>query len=341
MCLISLIIPIYNVQDYIGRCLDSIFLQRYNNVQLECILVNDCSQDNSMYIVHKKLNDYSGDIKFITIDHQKNWGLCVARNTGLDNASGDYVLFVDSDDRLKPDAISSFLNAIEAVNGDVDVVVGNSYVSKNDKLAMEFANDSSFILDNKNEEALHCLLKREIFHTAWNKLVKRNFLHKYKIYFEKGIIDEDLLWSYYVFLYSSRVLVMPKVTYVYEDNPGSIMNTASRKISLIVHSRIIICRQILDTPPKYIVPEYYTYIFYIFIRAINLYELYAESIGNSWEKELVLIRNRLLKSVLKDKYLFLILFFLISYKPFYYITKYGWFRRYYDGIVKIVLKLSR
>ena len=115
---ISIIVPIYNVEKYIGRCLDSIFVQEYNGVDIECILVNDCTPDNSMDIVAKKLEFYHGKIIFKIKNLDKNGGLCMARNAGVEIAKGEYVLFVDSDDRLLPD--SDFTNHEYQERGRLD-----------------------------------------------------------------------------------------------------------------------------------------------------------------------------------------------------------------------------
>lgn len=335
MLTISIIVPIYNVEKYIERCLDSIFLQDNDNVDIECILVNDCTPDNSMKIVLKKLETYQGKINFIIKNLDKNGGLCVARNAGVKIAKGDYILFVDSDDRLLPDSISLFVKALCDTKGvfSVDVVLGNTYICKNEDLAMNFCSEKSFLIDNKKEEGLRKLLTRELYHTAWNKLVRRELLIRNHIHFENGIIDEDLLWSYLVFLFARNVLVIPKITYIYENNPGSIVNSTLEKLALAVNSRIIICNKILESPPKKLCREYYLYIFFILIRAIDLYESKVDALRFLTDN-LLSVRNRLLNNVWKDCYYSLYLFFLISIKPFYYITKLRLFRRYYDRIAR-------
>lgn len=93
MVSISIIIPIYNVEDYIGGCLDSVFLQEDKNFSIECILVNDCTPDRSMEIVAQKLENYKGNITFLIQNREENGGICEARNTGLNKATGDYVFF--------------------------------------------------------------------------------------------------------------------------------------------------------------------------------------------------------------------------------------------------------
>ena len=116
---VSIIIPIYNSSKYIGACIDSIFSQECEEADIECILVNDCTPDNSMEIVHNKLKDYRGRILFKTIHLDTNSGHCVARNAGIRISTGDYILFVDSDDILQPSTISYFIEGIKNNGGDI------------------------------------------------------------------------------------------------------------------------------------------------------------------------------------------------------------------------------
>ena len=197
MLRISIIIPIYGVEKYIEKCLDSIISQECEVIDLECILINDCTPDNSMEVITKKLKDYQGGINFIVKHHEVNRGHCAARNTGLKYASGDYVLFVDSDDILAPKAMLNFHNELDKINAsDVDVIMGNAYDCQDIRCIMEFDNSMPFLIDNTKEEALRKLLSRELFHTSWNKLVKKTMFIKQNLYFEEGIINEDFLWSY-------------------------------------------------------------------------------------------------------------------------------------------------
>ena len=271
---LSIIIPIYRVEKFIGECLDSIISQECEDVDLECILINDCTPDNSMEVVTEKLQNYHGRVSFIVKHHDVNRGHCAARNTGLRYASGDFVLFVDSDDILAPGAIQRFCEELDKTNiEEVDVIMGNAFDCMDKRCIMKFDNDTPFLIDNTKEEALRKLLSRELFHTSWNKLVKRTMFTKQNLYFEEGIINEDLLWSYLLFLHAKSVLVIPQVTYLYgRDNPNNISNTSKERIHQIIRSRIQSCKIILDNPPHYPWPEYYTYVFYVLSRGINLYE---------------------------------------------------------------------
>ena len=335
MLKLSIIIPIYGVEKYIGRCLDSIISQECEGVDLECIIINDCTPDNSMEVVADKLHNYHGAINFIVKHHDVNRGHCAARNTGLKYASGDYILFVDSDDFLAPKAVQCFYEELNKFNTkDVDVIMGNAFDCMDRRNIMKFDNDTSFLIDNTKEEALRRLLSRELFHTSWNKLIKRTMFNEHNLYFEEGIINEDLLWSYLIFLHAKNVLIIPKVTYLYgKDNPNNITNTSEERIFQIIRSRTLSCKKILDNPPHYPWPEYYTYIFFVLSRAINLFEN-NKNVDN-FRDELYCQRSRLLEGVKSKRYYWLYLFFLTSVKPFFYLTKLRFYRRYFDRISKV------
>ena len=341
MLKISVIIPVYRVRRFIEKCIDSIIIQECEGVNLECILVNDCTPDDSINIINKKLQNYHGGINFIIKHHDVNRGHCAARNTGLQYASGDYVLFVDSDDYLTPRTILYFHEELSKISpSDVDVIMGNAFDCMDKRSIMEFDSEIPFLIDNTNEEALRKLLSRQLFHTSWNKLVKRSFFTEQNLLFEEGIINEDLLWSYLIFLHAKRVLILPKVTYMYcKENPNNITNTSDKKIAHIIWSRTIICKEILNNPPKYPWPEYYTYVFYVLMRGVYLYE--NNVISRELSHALYNQRARLLREVKSKRYYVLYLFFLTSVKPFFYFTKLGLYRRYFDRISRILVSWSK
>lgn len=337
---VSIIIPVYNVQKYIGRCIESIFAQECSNAEIECILVDDCSQDDSMEIVAQKLKKYTGPIRFVIKNHSVNCGHCTARNTGLEDAHGDYVLFVDSDDAMTPGAIPYFIDELGKIRTDVDVIVGNAFSSRDDKNMTNFCKKPELI-DNREEEALRRLMSRELFQHSWNKLVKKNFLTENGLFFDDSIINEDLLWSYLLLLHAKTILILPDVTYIYEaDNLDSITNTPDKRIQKIVTSRITICNEILSHPPRKIIEEYYTYLFFCFMRALDLYEKNRSELYQ-YEVELYSIRDRLLKEVKYRRFFVLYLFFLTSVKPFFFVTHLRLFRRYFNAIAKKAVELDK
>ena len=321
---VSIIIPVYNVQKHIGRCIDSVIAQECSNAEIECILVDDCSQDDSMEIVSQRLNNYRGTIQFIVKRHTVNCGHCTARNTGLKDAHGDYVLFVDSDDALKPDSISYFISELNKVGTLIDVIVCNAYSCRDKKPMMNLGEEPKLI-DHREGEGRRRLLAREIVQHSWNKFVNRQFLMDNGLLFNDGIINEDLLWSYLLFLHAKTILQLPRVTYIYEDdNLNSITNTPEKRIQKIITSRITICNKILTSPPQSLTGEYYTYLYFCFMRALDLYEKRKNNLCQ-YREELYAIRDRLLNDVKQKRFYALYLFFLKFFVFLYYHLTYIYF----------------
>lgn len=333
MMKISIIIPIYNVQDYIERCINSVISQESNDFELECILVDDCSSDHSMEIAQKIICNYTGSIKFVFLSHDHNRGASAARNTGIEAAVGDFIFFVDSDDRLENGSLKYLVDGLNVQQSpqSIDVIMGNMQLCMDGKPASDM--DQIILYDNSEGEALRKILTREIYHTPCNKLVRCSVLRENKAYFEEGIIDEDLLWSYFVFLYSRNVLVMPQITYIYEDIPGSVMHTTSKRLAQLIRSRIVIVNRIMDVPPSFSCPEYYTYLFYVLARAVNLYEMNRNDFADVKE-DLNLTKLRLMNETRRQGYSLLYAFFYTMTPPLYYITKFRFYRRYFDRILR-------
>ena len=97
---VSIIIPVYQVKNYIERCITSVISQSYNHSAIECILVDDCGIDNSIMLAQKCIDNYKGDMQFKIIHNKHNCGLSVSRNNGMEIATGDYLFFLDSDDYI-------------------------------------------------------------------------------------------------------------------------------------------------------------------------------------------------------------------------------------------------
>ena len=142
---ISIIVPVYNVEQYIKECFDSISAQTYKG-EIECIFVDDCGQDKSVEILEKMIACYQGGISFSIIHHDHNKGLSGARNTGIRNASGDYLYFLDSDDYLLPKSIELLANIVRQ-NPNVQVVQGcakghlEEWLTLNPKIIPEYSDN--------------------------------------------------------------------------------------------------------------------------------------------------------------------------------------------------------
>ncbi len=224
MISISIIIPVYNVEPYIEECLRSVMMQ-FCSVPIECLLIDDCGTDNSMIIAEHLLQEYSGPIQFRIFRHERNRGLSAARNTGIKNASGDYILFLDSDDELTESSIEYLSKPL--IENDYDVVVGSYNLIGQGHFDILRINSDIKILTQ--EHIFKIFIAREIYEMAWNKLVRRNFLINNNIWFVEGLLHEDILWSFYLFYYSHKVKLLIAPTYKYRVRESGIIGQRNAK----------------------------------------------------------------------------------------------------------------
>lgn len=219
--LVSIIIPIYNVALYIEESLLSALNQTYSNI--EYIIVDDCGVDNSMSIVEiLKQSHPHKDIKII--HHPQNKGLSAARNTGIANASGDYIFFMDSDDIISCDCIEKHLDAIQKY--DADFTDANVRVIGGRKKLFNTIKSISLI---KTSDIMFGCIMGDIHFTACNKLYNKNFLIKNDILFLEGLIYEDVMWTFDIAQNARKVVVIPDFTYHYIIRGGSITTNVSTK----------------------------------------------------------------------------------------------------------------
>ena len=220
---ISVIIPIYNVEEYLDKCIKSIINQSYRN--LEIILVNDGSTDNSLSIC----NRYKKNDNRIILINKKNGGLSSARNAGMEVATGQYISFIDGDDYIDLDMYESIYKIIELKKPDI-VEVGVNYIYKD---RVDYMKERELTVNNI--KALEYFLNRnEIFKAmACNKVYKKEVLKKIK--FKEGYIHEDAFFTYKVFLNAKKIshLGLSKYNYV-QQREGSIMNESFTKKRIVV-----------------------------------------------------------------------------------------------------------
>lgn len=217
--LVSVVVPVYNVEKYIAKCLDSLCNQTYKN--LEIIVVDDSSPDNSGMII-KKYQEKDKRIRYIK---RYNGGLGAARNTGIKESKGDYICFVDSDDWVTSDYVECFVRT--ATEDKSDVVISNiCYVFENGTQKSRTPRIVEHkVISNREALAIEFIGKQYKFH-APNKCCKRSVLLNNQIWFPEGKLYEDVFTTYKILLAASAVSIIPNYTYYYLQNrTGSIMNT--------------------------------------------------------------------------------------------------------------------
>ena len=343
MIKLSVIIPVYKVEKYIERCLRSIIDQERSNYAIECILVDDCSPDNSMAIVQKVIDEFHGSgVSFISIRHTENQGLSIARNTGILAAHGDYILFVDSDDYI-PKNSYSYLIKYAIQYPDVEVIESNAFDRKKGTPINPYL--SSIMLLEDKEQIYSKNINFEFSIYVWNKMTKRSVIIEHQLFFEKGIIHEDILWSYMLYSSVTSVLLLPRNTYIYECNPFSISNTTRNRINNYVRSHLYICRKLFEMPPitrnkkNNLFVEYHIFIYTFLFRAIEIDN--HQPVSKELRQSLNMTKKQMITECVKDHRLLLALFGIMMFKPFSQLLRMPLFRRLYYKISRIVKICSK
>ena len=219
--LISIIIPVYKVEPYLRRCLDSVISQTYTN--LEIILVDDGSPDNCPQIC----DEYAAKDKRIVVIHKKNGGLSDARNVGTSVSKGEYIYYLDSDDELPLDSINYLMSYVKS-NYSAEIIVGKMHCPQNEAMYKDQLFDYDYTFKNNIEFRKYVSSGFNIFPVnACNKLIKKDFVLKNNLFFKCGIIHEDELWGFLVSKVAQNVICVNKHTYIRHINPGSITTASS------------------------------------------------------------------------------------------------------------------
>lgn len=213
--LITVVVPIYNVEKYLKKCVDSIIKQTYNNIEI--ILVNDGSTDNSLKICNELLDK---DKRIIVIS-QENGGLSEARNTGIKNAKGEYICFIDSDDFVDYNYIKILLNAIKKHDADISVCDFYYIDEENKKWIRKEKKEKVYTNIEAMQDIFSCNQETEVM--TWNKLYKTSLFTKNNIYFPKGKIHEDNYTTYKLYYYSNKIALVTDRLYYYLQRKDSIM----------------------------------------------------------------------------------------------------------------------
>lgn len=223
---ISVIVPVYNVEKYVEECLDSILKQTFSDYEIIC--VEDASSDDSYNLIRKYEKQHK-EIK--VIQHTTNRGLSAARNTGMQEAEGKYILFVDSDDKL-------------AHNNVLEELFFNAEKYETEMLYFDFErrnddNMKSFIPTAHKAEEYSVFEGRELFCNmmeahkvgveAWRVLFKKEFLMHNRLLFVEGLLHEDILFSFHCIMLVKRIVWIKEIYYLYRQREGSISNVKNKK----------------------------------------------------------------------------------------------------------------
>jgi len=219
--IISVIVPVYNIEKYIRKCIESITRQTYHN--LEIILVDDGSTDESGRIC----DEYAKTDNRIRVIHKENEGLSDARNLGLENCMGKYIGFVDGDDWLEDDMYEFLYQTLNTHNADI-AVCGHYLEDDGGVYASEYT-DGSLKVYNCHEAVCAIVKDKEIHSFAWDKLYKRELFDE--IRYPSGRYVQDIFTTYKVFMKADRVVCHNKPKYYYYQRVDSIQRTRGSKLN--------------------------------------------------------------------------------------------------------------
>ena len=229
---ISVVIPMYNAQEYIAECLDSLLIQTFQD--FEVIVVDDCSTDDSVAIVESYKEKFEGRLQITQTPKNLGSGGYIPRNLGLNFARGEYVIFVDADDFLLGTALETFYIAAKGDNADIVYTAAHYQLNepnevfvmkdgKGKQLLKEGLEDERALIVDEPKKALNMLIFDRGFTTPWTKFIRREFLIKNRIAFPEVAKAGDHIWTIDIYSHAKRILRLPTPLYFYRRyNSGSI-----------------------------------------------------------------------------------------------------------------------
>lgn len=220
---VSIIVPVYKVEAFIGRCVRSLFEQTIHN-DIEYIFVNDCTPDQSIEVLQSIITEYqSKNLNIHIISHEHNKGPGSARNTGLKAATGEYIFYCDSDDWIEPYAMEWLYDAAQHTHPDL--IWFDWYLS--------FGTNERWMKEREEENPLSCLksiLSGKLKFNLWNKIVRRQLYIDNSVYFPEDFCMAEDMMMIKMYAYVSSVCYVPVPLYHYmQDNSSSLTHSFSEK----------------------------------------------------------------------------------------------------------------
>lgn len=218
--ILSIIVPCYNSEEHIKRCLNSLINQNLNANDYEIIVINDGSTDNSKKLVE----NIKANHKNIKLYHQENKGLGAVRNRGMEIAKGEYIYFIDSDDYLAHNTLGVVINCLKKFNLDLigfKTIITKKldlFISENTNTQdINITNGIDFMLKNKNHR-----------YEAWWYVIKNEYLQQTQFKFEEGKFLEDVIFTFKILINAKKMAFLPIDAHRYVENSNSIMNNESQ-----------------------------------------------------------------------------------------------------------------
>ena len=290
---VSIIIPVYNSEKYLRKCIESAINQSFKDIEIICI--NDGSTDSSRQI----LEEYAQKDNRIKTINKVNGGISSARNTGLDITSGEYCYFIDPDDWIELDTIEKLVNIIQ--NNDIDVVVHNTLNIPETEFDIKDANSCNKWFESlKQENGIHKVpieIKKHIASVVWNKLYKMDIIKKYNCRFPEGLFHEDELFFWAYMIHCKNYYYLDNKLYNYLRHSNSIMSTIDNS-PMVLDILDILC-QIYKTVEKYKnIDNYQEYLIQYYVKYTNKL---LQRIPEKYHKEALIKIKEYYTNVCSDK----------------------------------------
>lgn len=272
---ISVLIPFYNCEKYINRCLESVAVQSFND--FEVVLINDCSDDKSLEVALSALNKHKR-ISYKLLQNPQNKGVAYCRNRLIENASGKYLLFVDADDQIEADMLEMLYNKAEQENADI--VVSDFFYETSEKTFV--AHD--FVATSKEENIKNAIEQKIVYTGLWNKLIISDLVRSNGLCFPIDLnMSEDRLLVIKLYCFANKISKLDKPLYRYNRmNESSITATKTE----FHYKQAILFWQYLDE----------------FLQSLNIYEKYRKSVEYSKVENKVLLMQQVKSCKLHRKY---------------------------------------
>ena len=238
--MISVIVSLYNAQSYIANCLDSILAQDMEPFDIEVIVVNDGSTDDSEKIVQQ----YAALDERIKLINQSNGGLSRARNTGLKHVSGDYVLFVDADDELADGALKRLVNAIE--KDDADAAVGSIEVIYETHQEMRESDTWYYTIRQEGTLPVDGALLDDFHCSACAVLFRKSIIDCNSLQFPDGLLYEDACWHWEYFTCCRKIAFVKEPVYTYWRHAESIMSSTFEQKPGVAIQHLYVAEKIFE-----------------------------------------------------------------------------------------------
>ena len=247
---VSVIIPVYNSERYIERCIKSVLNQTFQ--EFELILINDGSKDNSQKILELYKEKYAEKIILVS---QENMGVAKTRNKAIKRANGQYIMFIDNDDYIDNDYIETHIKKIEETDADI-VMSGYRRVNIDKKVLFK-------------QRLLNTNWSKYIILAPWAKIYKREFLIKHNVEFLDYAIGEDVYFNLVAFAKSPKIEIIDYIGYNWFFNTKSVSNTSQRGLSKKIDIRVLLDKILVEYNEKDELIEYY------FVRYFIWYMLFS------------------------------------------------------------------